>query len=994
MIDLSREIFKKFQTKRDYIKNNGIKCLKKTNDENLDNLIRRLLIYNPINRIQWKDYFIHPFFLNYRIKDDYKKFYIIGDRIGKGAFGEVYKATSKSSDELFAIKKIYIYNDNEKSKDQIKRIINELNNMKICSDEGKNNYSVKYYEYFEYENEFVIVMELCDDSLLNVLKKRNKGFEPIEIYQIMKQLNETFKIMERNKILHRDIKLENILVKYEDKERQNFIVKLTDYGVSKQINSTTMRQTIAGTPQIMATEILEGSEYNNKCDLWSIGVIIYQLAFNEYPYEGKTEFLLYNDIKESKQEKFKKSSDKDLNDLINRLLVYEPNERINWKDYFSHSFFKSNEIKYYKEKYEITDKIIGKGGFGEVVKGKNKKTGEIVAIKKIYIEDSYTEEDLNLMINEINNMKICTNNNLNENSVKLYECFQIDQEFIIVMELCDNNLENLLRLKKGFKPNEIYKIMTQLNNTFRIMVKNEIVHRDLKLENILIKNRGNNDYIVKLTDYGVSKQVTGTICKTHAGTPQTMAPEILERKAQYDNKCDLWSIGIIIYRLLFNEYPYKALMEVGLLKEIAIKGQKFFKKSEDNNLDQLIRRLLIKDSRERMTWEEYFAHPFFNDKKYEVFEASESLTKENNNEKKEEKKIWSNKIIIKLKISKNLKKNQKKIYFLENETFLINCKEIKNKENFKELNESNTELYINSKKKEFKKYFIPTLEEGDDYIIELNIKNKIKNCNSMFRDCHHIISIDLSSLDTSDVKDLSAMFCNCYNLKELNLTNLNTKNVDNMKQMFQNCNSLEKIDFPSSFTTENVKDISFMFIDCHSLKELNLSFDTHKVENMQGVFKRCYNLTKIDLSSFKTDKVKKMTSMFDECTKLEKIIFGKNNFNTKSVNCMAHMFNNCFSLKLTKLDNFNTENVKYMNSMFANCKQLSDIDLSNFSNKSVKNMSFMFNGCNNIKTINLPSFNNDNNKYNNIFDNCTNLRNVICSNIYIIQKFKEIFDKN
>jgi surface protein len=236
---------------------------------------------------------------------------------------------------------------------------------------------------------------------------------------------------------------------------------------------------------------------------------------------------------------------------------------------------------------------------------------------------------------------------------------------------------------------------------------------------------------------------------------------------------------------------------------------------------------------------------------------------------------------------------------LENEELSMNCKEIKNEENFKELNENNTELYINSKKKEFKEYFIPSLEEGDDYIIELIIKNRIKNCNSMFRDCHHIISIDLSSFDASDVKDMSAMFCNCYNLKELNLANLNTKNVENMKQMFQNCNSLEKIDFPSSFTTENVKDISLMFIDCHILKDLNLSFDTHKVENMKGVFKRCYNLTKIDLSSFKTDKVKKMTSMFDECTKLEKIIFGKNNFNTKSVNCMGHMFNNCFSLKLS-----------------------------------------------------------------------------------------------
>jgi serine/threonine protein kinase len=86
-------------------------------------------------------------------------------------------------------------------------------------------------------------------------------------------------------------------------------------------------------------------------------------------------------------------------------------------------------------------------------------------------------------------------------------------------------------------------------------------------------------------------------------------------------------------------------MEIALLNEIKKNGQKFFKKSEDNNLNQLISRLLIKDSRERMTWEEYFDHPFFTDKKYEAFEASESS--------ESSKKIISNisnKILIKLKI--------------------------------------------------------------------------------------------------------------------------------------------------------------------------------------------------------------------------------------------------------------------------------------------------------------------------------------------------------
>ena len=967
------------------IKENGNKFFKRSKDVDLDNLIRSLLIYEPTKRINWNDYFNHSFFLKYRIKDDYKKFYKIGDKIGKGAYGVVYKAKNINSDELFAIKIIDIDCDNEKAEKQKIGLINELKNMKICSDENKNEYSVKYYEYFKYENEFVFVMELCDDNLLKILKERKKPFDYEEIRQIMSQLNKTFEIMENNKIIHRDIKLENILVKYDNKEKQNFIVKLTDYGVSKQVSSTTIRPTIAGTPLTMAPELLEGRGCNNKYDFWSIGGIIYQLAFNEYPYNGENDLLLYNNIKQSGQRHFKKSNDKNLDDLISRLLEFEPNERINWNDYFNHKFFISVTLKKedYKQKYEIIGKRIGKGTFGEVFKAKNKNTGELVALKKIYIDESSTEEEINILINELNNMKICTNNNLNENSVKLYEYYQNDDEFIIVMELCDNNLENLLNQKKSFKPKEIYEILTQLNNTFRIMVKNNIVHRDLKLENILIKseNTGNKNYIFKLTDYGVSKQVTlTTFCKTFAGTPRTMAPEILEGDEQYDNKCDLWSIGVIIYQLLFTEYPYKGLTEIAILNDIKRNGIKLLKKSEDNNLNKLIWGLLIKDNRERMTWEEYFNHPFF------TGNTSETLTKTVKN-------IYS-KIIIKLKVSKNHKKKYKKIFFLENESFFINCKEIKNEEIFKELNERNTELYINSKKKEFKKYFIPNLEEGEDYIIELIIKNKISNCNSMFRDCNHIISIDLSSFDTSEVKDMSSMFCNCYNLRELKLANLNTGKVENMKKMFQNCNSLEKIDFPPSFTIKNVKDISLMFNDCHSLKNLNLPFDTHNVENMKGLFKRCYNLTKIDLRSFKTDKVKKMTSMFDECTKLEEIIFEKNNFKTTSVDCMGHMFNNCFSVKTLKLSHFNTENVKYMNSMFANCKQLSNIDLSNFSNKSLNNISCMFNGCVNLKTLNLSSFNKGNNECNNIFDNCPKLKNVSCKNENIIQKFKEILNKN
>ena len=109
--------------------------------------------------------------------------------------------------------------------------------MEICSKNNSNNNSIKYYENYNTDNDFVIVMELCDSNLQSVLNKRKTGFNSEEIYDILTQLNNTFKIMSDNKIIHRDIKLENILVTNANGEKSKYIIKLTDYGVSKQLIS-------------------------------------------------------------------------------------------------------------------------------------------------------------------------------------------------------------------------------------------------------------------------------------------------------------------------------------------------------------------------------------------------------------------------------------------------------------------------------------------------------------------------------------------------------------------------------------------------------------------------------------------------------------------------------------------------------------------------------------------------------------------------------------
>ena len=296
-----------------------------------------------------------------RIKENYNKYYETIESIGNGAYGYIFKGKDKKTDELRAIKVInknkikddlmnkYMTDDIEDYlKDYINSFIQEYEIMKICSNNNTNDNSVKCYKYFNTEKEFVIIMELCDDNLLKVLIKNKKSLTIQELYKIMIQLNKTFKIMKENSIIHRDLKIENILVKYEDKERKKYIVKLTDYGISKKLFSLSKNcQTYAGTLATMAPEILKGEgqeKYNYKCDLWSIGIIIYRLVFREAPYKGETDTAMLNQIKHFGIKKLKKTNDKELDDLIVKLIEEDPAKRLDWDGYLNHPFFNSNKF--------------------------------------------------------------------------------------------------------------------------------------------------------------------------------------------------------------------------------------------------------------------------------------------------------------------------------------------------------------------------------------------------------------------------------------------------------------------------------------------------------------------------------------------------------------------------------------------------------------------------------------------------------------------------
>ena len=175
-------------------------------------------------------------------------------------------------------------------------------------------------------------------------KKNKKEFEIKEILEILLQLNNTFKILVKNKMAHRDLKLDNILLKKNEKGQN--IWKLIDYGVSKQLLTLKMEYTsFVGTMGYIAPEIIQGKPYTNKCDLWSLGIIIYNLCFQELPYNVQAYNAMMNQINNIGQKNFKRTGDAYLDDLINKLLVVNPDKRISWEEYFEHTFFKQKKNK-------------------------------------------------------------------------------------------------------------------------------------------------------------------------------------------------------------------------------------------------------------------------------------------------------------------------------------------------------------------------------------------------------------------------------------------------------------------------------------------------------------------------------------------------------------------------------------------------------------------------------------------------------------------------
>jgi len=256
--------------------------------------------------------------------------------------------------------------------------------------------------------------------------------------------------------------------------------------------------------------------------------------------------------------------------------------------------------------YEL-GREIGRGGFSVVVEGVCKKSGEkfaIKCIKKTMVEG----EDIKLLRREIKIMKRVNHPNI----LKLYEVFEDDEEFFLVMELVlGKELFDKIVERGQYSERDASNIVRQIVAAVDYLHSNGIAHRDLKPENLLSAGDSEKE-VIKIADFGFSKNFGEEKLMTSCGSPGYVAPEVLTSES-YDKSVDMWSVGVIIYILLCGYPPFYADNAPALFKKIMDVKYDFDDASWDEVSDDaknLIRHLLVKDPKERYTAKQCLEDPW------------------------------------------------------------------------------------------------------------------------------------------------------------------------------------------------------------------------------------------------------------------------------------------------------------------------------------------------------------------------------------------------
>ncbi|XP_024441074.1 serine/threonine-protein kinase ATG1a isoform X3 [Populus trichocarpa] len=230
--------------------------------------------------------------------------YILGSRIGRGSFAVVWRSIHRFSGLQVAVKEI---------------------DKKLLTPKT--------------EDRIFLVLEYCEGGDLAFYIQRHGKVTEAVARHFMRQLAVGLQVLQEKHLIHRDLKPQNLLLSSNDLTPQ---LKIGDFGFARSLASSDLADTLCGSPLYMAPEIIQNKKYDAKADLWSVGAILFQLVTGKPPFDGNSQYQLFQNILTSTELRFPQGALEELHpdcvDLCRGLLRRNPVERLTFKEFFNHKF--------------------------------------------------------------------------------------------------------------------------------------------------------------------------------------------------------------------------------------------------------------------------------------------------------------------------------------------------------------------------------------------------------------------------------------------------------------------------------------------------------------------------------------------------------------------------------------------------------------------------------------------------------------------------------